>query len=60
MFRLLRETQSAEFDSFIVEKLAPVDGDTSLINLGLNDNSYINKEIDVIIHGAARTRFQER
>ncbi|XP_010686048.2 alcohol-forming fatty acyl-CoA reductase isoform X1 [Beta vulgaris subsp. vulgaris] len=60
LFRLLRETQSAEFDSFIVEKLAPVDGDTSLINLGLNDNSYINKEIDVIIHGAARTRFQER
>ncbi|KNA23360.1 hypothetical protein SOVF_025600 [Spinacia oleracea] len=60
LFRVLRERHGAEFDSFISEKVAPIDGDTSLVNLGLKDKSEIYKEIDVIIHSAAVTKFQER
>ncbi|XP_021835066.1 fatty acyl-CoA reductase 3-like [Spinacia oleracea] len=61
LFKVLRERYGAKFDSFISEKVAPITGDTSLINLSLRgDNSNINKDIDVIIHAAATTRFEER
>uniref|UniRef100_A0A803LD49 Fatty acyl-CoA reductase n=1 Tax=Chenopodium quinoa TaxID=63459 RepID=A0A803LD49_CHEQI len=60
LFQVLREVHGAKFDSFISKKVAPIDGDTSLINLGLNDDNEIYKEIDVIIHSAAVTKFQER
>ena len=50
---MLRERHGTQFDFFISEKVVPVVGDTSLINLGLtNDNSDFHKDIDAIIHSA--------
>uniref|UniRef100_A0A803N281 Fatty acyl-CoA reductase n=1 Tax=Chenopodium quinoa TaxID=63459 RepID=A0A803N281_CHEQI len=61
LFRVLRERHGTQFDSFISEKVTPIIGDVSLINLGLTDNdSDSHKDVNAIIHSAAITKFEER
>ncbi|XP_021716403.1 fatty acyl-CoA reductase 3-like isoform X1 [Chenopodium quinoa] len=61
LFRVLRERHGNLFDSFISEKVAPITGDVSSINLGLtNNDSDFCKEVNAIVHSAAITRFEER
>jgi len=53
----------ADFGSFISEKVLAVAGDVSLENLGLKDLNLREKmweDIDIIVHAAAATKFDER
>lgn len=63
MFKVLREKWDTNFDSFISAKVAAISGDVSFENLDLKDaqlRELLWKEIDVIIHSAATTNFDER
>ncbi|KAJ4828045.1 hypothetical protein Tsubulata_028115 [Turnera subulata] len=64
LFRLLREKLGPNFDSFISEKVVVVPGDISLDeDLGIQDPNLrqdIWSELDVIVHSAATTAFDER
>ncbi|KAK1310432.1 hypothetical protein QJS10_CPA08g01638 [Acorus calamus] len=62
-FRVLREKYGGEFDSFISNKVKPIAGDVSVENLGIQDMNLIQemqKEIHIVVHSAATTRFNER
>ncbi|XP_061342398.1 fatty acyl-CoA reductase 3-like [Gastrolobium bilobum] len=63
LFRLLKENHGAKFNNFISEKLTLVPGDISLEDLNLKDSilrEEICNQIDVIVHLAATTNFDER
>ncbi|RDX63192.1 Fatty acyl-CoA reductase 8, partial [Mucuna pruriens] len=64
LFRVLRDKWGADFSSFISKKVVAVAGDVSLENLGIKDEnmmrSQILEEIDIIVHTAATTNFNER
>ncbi|KAK4286358.1 hypothetical protein QN277_002921 [Acacia crassicarpa] len=63
LFRLLKESHGAEFNSFMSKKVTLVPGDISLEDLNLKD-SVLREEIcgqtDVIVNLAATTTFDER
>ncbi|MED6106835.1 hypothetical protein PIB30_008222 [Stylosanthes scabra] len=62
LFRLLKESHGANFNSFVSEKLSAVGGDISEENLNLKDSilrDQIYNQTDVIINMAATTRFDE-
>jgi len=63
LFKVLKDKWGADFRSFISEKVVAVAGDVSLQNLGIKDKNMRNqmfKELDIIVHTAATTRFNER
>ncbi|XP_047317048.1 alcohol-forming fatty acyl-CoA reductase-like [Impatiens glandulifera] len=73
LFRVIKEKQNGNFDSFVWEKVIPVPGDiTQDDNLGilrkdLDDHSenvdlleQILREVDVVVNLAATTNFDER
>ncbi|KAL2989837.1 hypothetical protein AAZX31_11G161300 [Glycine max] len=63
LFKVVREMWGADFGSFISEKVLAVAGDVSLENLGLKDLNLREKmweDIDIIVHAAAATKFDER
>uniref|UniRef100_A0A1D1YDM8 Fatty acyl-CoA reductase n=1 Tax=Anthurium amnicola TaxID=1678845 RepID=A0A1D1YDM8_9ARAE len=63
LFRVLREKYRDEFDSFISSKVIPIAGDVAAENLGIEGSSLreaLWREIDVLVHSAATTRFDER
>ncbi|XP_057457852.1 fatty acyl-CoA reductase 3-like isoform X2 [Lotus japonicus] len=64
LFRVLRDKLGADFDSFISKKVVAVAGDVSRVNLGLDQDKNLKdevlEELDVIVHTAAATTFDER
>ncbi|MED6205248.1 hypothetical protein PIB30_016041 [Stylosanthes scabra] len=63
LFKLLKETLGANFNSFVSEKLRVVPGDISREDLDLNDSilkDHICNQTDVIVNIAATTNFDER
>ncbi|XP_015953171.1 alcohol-forming fatty acyl-CoA reductase-like [Arachis duranensis] len=63
LFKVLKKTLGANFDSFVSEKLSVVAGDISRENLDLKDSilrDEIYNQIDVIVNIAATTKFDER
>ena len=63
LFRVLREEHGQEYDGFMLKKLVPVIGDTSLHNLGISEQSvreHLWETLDVIVNTAATTNFDER
>ncbi|CAN6893986.1 unnamed protein product [Brassica oleracea var. botrytis] len=62
LFKTLRETHGASYQSFMLDKLVPVTGNICDSNIGLQIDSAeeIAKEVDVIINSAANTTFNER
>ncbi|KAI4313496.1 hypothetical protein L6164_026473 [Bauhinia variegata] len=63
LFRVLRDELGDNFGSFISEKVIAVAGDVSLENLGIKDANLrkdMLEEIDVVLHSAASTKFDER
>ncbi|KAI4313494.1 hypothetical protein L6164_026471 [Bauhinia variegata] len=63
LFRVLRDELGNDFGSFILEKVIAVAGDISLENLGIKDANLrkdMLEEIDIVLHSAASTNFDER
>lgn len=63
LFDVLRAKHGTSFESFIREKVAPVAGDITLWNLGIDDTNLrevLWKEIDIVVNVAASTNFYER
>ncbi|KAG9457255.1 hypothetical protein H6P81_001763 [Aristolochia fimbriata] len=60
LFTVLREAHGANFKSFISDKLSPIPGDIAHENMGIDDNEKLQSELDVIVHSAATTKFDER
>uniref|UniRef100_A0A6N2MNM2 Fatty acyl-CoA reductase n=1 Tax=Salix viminalis TaxID=40686 RepID=A0A6N2MNM2_SALVM len=63
LFDVLREQHGANFLSFISEKLSPVPGDISCVDLGIRDSLLKDQmwnEVDTVINFAATTNFDER
>ncbi|KAI4313524.1 hypothetical protein L6164_026498 [Bauhinia variegata] len=63
LFRVLRDELGDDFGSFISEKVIAVAGDVSLENLGIKDANLrkdMLEEIDIVLHSAASTKFDER
>lgn len=63
LFDVLRKKWGKDFSFFLSEKVIPVSGDVSHVNLGITDRELMNgmcEEIDFIINSAASTRFDER
>ncbi|MED6129017.1 hypothetical protein PIB30_103606, partial [Stylosanthes scabra] len=63
LFRLLKESLGANFNSFVSEKLSVVPGDISQEDLDLKDSilrDEIYNQTDVIVNIAATTKFDER
>ncbi|CAH8333432.1 unnamed protein product, partial [Eruca vesicaria subsp. sativa] len=64
LFRVLRKNVGDEsLKALVSEKVVPVPGDISLINMGVSDSNLLQdmmQEIDIIVNSAATTRFDER
>ncbi|KAJ6744718.1 FATTY ACYL-COA REDUCTASE [Salix purpurea] len=63
LFDVLREQHGASFLSFISEKVSPVPGDISCVDLGIKDSllkEQMWNEVDTVINFAATTNFDER
>ncbi|KAK6229840.1 hypothetical protein SCA6_018791 [Theobroma cacao] len=63
LFTILRDNWGSEFDSFISTKVIAVPGDISSENLGVNESKLreqMLKEIEIVVHVAATTGFNER
>ncbi|AES88362.2 putative alcohol-forming fatty acyl-CoA reductase [Medicago truncatula] len=63
LFRVLRDKLGGGFNSFISKKVVAVAGDAAVENLGIKDNTILNvmfEEIDLIVHSAGTTNFNER
>ena len=63
LFDVLREQHGANFHSFISEKVSPVPGDISCVDMGIRDSllkDQIWNEVDTVINFAATTNFDER
>lgn len=64
LFRVLRNDLGEEkLNALVQEKIVPVPGDISVVNLGLKDSDLLQRmwnEIDLIINIAATTNFDER
>lgn len=62
LFDVLREQHGASLYSFVYEKVTPVPGDISCVDLGIRDSllkDQIWNEIDTVINCAATTDFDE-
>ncbi|KAM0832940.1 hypothetical protein ACQ4PT_064579 [Festuca glaucescens] len=62
LFQVLKEKHGAGFDNYIEEKICPLLGDIMYENFGL-DTAKLNelsKDINIIVNGAANTKFYER
>ncbi|GLJ56005.1 hypothetical protein SUGI_1202470 [Cryptomeria japonica] len=63
LFKVLREQHGHEYNEFMLQKLVPVVGDTSIHNLGISERSvreHLWETLDVIVNTAATTNFDER
>ncbi|KAG9457256.1 hypothetical protein H6P81_001764 [Aristolochia fimbriata] len=63
LFKVLREAHGPSFKSFISEKVSPVAGNIAHENMGIDDTcvkEQLKNELDVIVHSAASTNFDER
>ncbi|KAI4357437.1 hypothetical protein L6164_001385 [Bauhinia variegata] len=63
LFRVLRDKWGADFGCFISEKLIAVAGDISVEKLGIKEEilkQEMSEEIDIVVHTAATTNFNER
>ncbi|KAL1221705.1 Fatty acyl-CoA reductase 1 [Cardamine amara subsp. amara] len=64
LFKVLRNGLGEEkLNALVREKIEPVPGDISIVNLGLKDSNLLQRmwsEIDIIINIAATTNFDER
>ncbi|KAI5388817.1 hypothetical protein KIW84_074469 [Lathyrus oleraceus] len=63
LFRVLRAELSEDFNSFISKKVVAIAGDVAIENLGIKDEKLKNEileEIDVLVHSAASTKFDDR
>ncbi|KAI4313502.1 hypothetical protein L6164_026477 [Bauhinia variegata] len=63
LFKVLREKLGGDFGSFISDKVVAVAGDVSSENLGIKDEKLrkeMLEEIDIVLHSAASTKFDER
>ncbi|KAG9457258.1 hypothetical protein H6P81_001766 [Aristolochia fimbriata] len=63
LFRILRDVHGDSFGSFISLKVIPIAGNTAHVNIGVDDSCVREKlfnELDVIVHSAATTSFDER
>ncbi|KAJ0266568.1 putative fatty acyl-CoA reductase 7 [Hirschfeldia incana] len=64
LFKVLRNNIGDEsLNALISEKVVPVPGDVSLNNMGVSDSNLLQdmmQEIDIVVHAAATTRFDER
>ena len=63
LFKILRETWGADFDSFISQKIVALPGDVSTENLGVKDAILLKElynEVQIIVSSAANTNFDER
>ncbi|CAA7061091.1 unnamed protein product [Microthlaspi erraticum] len=64
LFRVLRKNVGDQnLNALISEKVVPVTGDVSLNNMGVSDSDLLQdmmQEIDIVLHSAATTRFDER
>ncbi|KAA8516955.1 hypothetical protein F0562_017227 [Nyssa sinensis] len=62
LFTYLQQTYGKSYQSFMLSKLVPVVGDVCKSNIGLEEDTadVIAREVDVIIHSAANTTFDER
>ncbi|KAJ6951051.1 hypothetical protein NC651_004647 [Populus alba x Populus x berolinensis] len=63
LFDVLREQHGASLYSFVNEKVTPVPGDISCVDLGIRDSllkGQLWNEIDTVINCAATTNFDER
>ncbi|CAI8616327.1 unnamed protein product, partial [Vicia faba] len=59
LFRILRGELGEDFNSFISKKVVAIAGNVAIENFGIEDEK-IFEEIDVLIHSAASTKFDER
>ncbi|GAB2221519.1 hypothetical protein Droror1_Dr00012703 [Drosera rotundifolia] len=62
IFKCLQQTYGESYETFMLSKLVPVAGNLCETGLGLTQDSTqkIIEDVDVIIHSAANTNFQER
>ncbi|ESQ42200.1 hypothetical protein EUTSA_v10013371mg [Eutrema salsugineum] len=64
LFRVLRKNVGDEtLNALISEKVVPVPGDVSLNNMGVSDSNLLQvmmQEVNIVLHSAASTRFDER
>lgn len=64
LFRVLRnDLGDANLKDLVLEKVVPIPGDISVVNLGLKDSYLLQhmwNEIEVIVNVAATTNFDER
>ncbi|KAL5728780.1 alcohol-forming fatty acyl-CoA reductase [Ranunculus cassubicifolius] len=63
LFKVLKDKYGSNFNSFISDKVTPVTGDISCINLGVTDpdlKENLWNEIDIVVNIAATTKFDER
>ncbi|KAK4790297.1 hypothetical protein SAY86_017601 [Trapa natans] len=63
LFRQLEELHGEKYKDFIMSKLVPVVGNMCEPNLGISDtelSTQMAAEVDVIVHAAANTLFDER
>ncbi|KAI5388813.1 hypothetical protein KIW84_074467 [Lathyrus oleraceus] len=63
LFRVLRAKLGEDFSSFISKKVVAIAGDVAIENLGIKDEKLKNEifqGIDVLVHSAATTKFDER
>ncbi|AES88384.1 fatty acyl-CoA reductase [Medicago truncatula] len=63
LFRVLRAKWGEKFSSFISKKVVAIAGDVAVENLGIKDQNILNEifeEIDLLVHFAASTKFDER
>lgn len=63
LFSVLKEKHGNSFTSFISNKVTPVVGDISCMNLGMKDINLMEKlynEINIVVNVAATTNFDER
>ncbi|KAI3899571.1 hypothetical protein MKW98_008359 [Papaver atlanticum] len=64
LFRVLKTTYGAKFNTFISEKVTAIAGDIALKNFGLGEDSdllnNLIKDVDIVARFAATTKFIER
>ncbi|KAH9317090.1 hypothetical protein KI387_018859, partial [Taxus chinensis] len=63
LFKVLREQHGDGYTSFMLNKVVPVVGDTSVPNLGISEQSvreHLWETLHVIVNTAANTNFDER
>lgn len=62
LFRSLQEIHGSDFQDFMLKKLIPVSGNVTKAKMGIDAAmaEEISQEVDIIVHSAANTTFDER